>query len=163
MLQLVRTCLVSLGTIALFFLAVCPVFATAFTQEPTRILIPSAEIDLPVVSAEVGFNTWQTSTTMASYGSGTTPPGLIGNTVLFAHARLGLFGSLYKVQVGDLIHVFTSLDWFVYRVEEVRTVVPEDISIISPQQKLELTLFTCTGPNDAHRLVVKAVLVANTY
>lgn len=137
--------------------------AFAFDQAPTKIIIPSADINISIEPAEIGFNTWQTSPITASFGLGSALPGTIGNTVIFAHTRPRLFANLGAVHVGDQIHVFTDIDWFVYEVREIFTVSPEDVSIIKQGQFRELTLFTCTGTKDVRRLVVKAALVPSTY
>ncbi len=137
--------------------------ALSFTEEPTRIIIPSAGINLPVQTAEIAYNTWEASRTGASYGQGSALPGTLGNTVIFGHALPGLFGTLPQVIVGDYIHVFTSDDWFAYEVTEVLVVVPEDTQVIKHRGTTELTLFTCTGRYDSHRLVIKAKLLANPF
>jgi len=137
--------------------------ALTFDHDPERIIISTAGIDLPVITAEIAFNTWEVSETTASYGKGSTVPGNIGNSVIFAHARQGLFGALDQVKPGDQIHVFTKYDWFVYTVTELMVVLPEDTDVIKKRERSELTLFTCTGVNDSHRLVVKAVPLANAY
>ena len=152
----------AVSVVVFFGLATQTVAASQYTAEPTKIIVPTAQIDLPVFTAAIAYNTWETSETTASFGKGSAIPGSIGNTVIFAHARPGLFGSLDKVAVGDHIHIFTAVDWFVYRVTDVLVVSPEDVSILKQQKGTELTLFTCTSPKDSHRLVIKAALVANT-
>lgn len=128
------------------------------SEEPKHIYIPSAAISLPVQTAAIAYNTWEVSDTTASFGAGSSLPGTVGNTVVFAHAREGLFGNLPQVKVGDLIYLFTDHDWYYYRVTDRMIVAPTQTGVIQNSNGAELTLFTCTGPGDSHRLVLKAVL-----
>lgn len=151
-----------------FVVAICTlspqqVRALSFTQEPIRIIIPTVNIDLPVQTAKIAYNTWEVSSTTASFGQGSAVPGTLGNTVIFAHALPGLFGTLPQVAVGDQIHVFTATDWFAYQVTEVLVVSPNDTQVIKHHNATELTLFTCIGRYDSHRLVVKATLLSNPF
>lgn len=140
------------------FLIPAPKTLAVSAEEPLHILIPSAQITLPVVTAKIAYNTWEVSETTASFGEGSSLPGTIGNTVIFAHARPGLFGSLPDAKVGELVYVFTKHDWYTYRVIERLIVSPDNTAVIQQSSGAELTLFTCTGPGDSHRLVLKAVL-----
>ncbi|MEX0895530.1 MAG: sortase [Patescibacteria group bacterium] len=137
--------------------------AFSFTQEPQQIIIPSLDLALPVETAEIAYNTWEVSETTASFGKGSSLPGTIGNSVIFAHARPHLFGELDQISQGDLIHVFTDYDWFVYEVTELLIVTPENTEVIKKREATELTLFTCTGINDSHRFVVKAKPLSNQF
>jgi LPXTG-site transpeptidase (sortase) family protein len=150
--------------VAFFLALICvPISAraAAFTQAPSRIIIPSLNLSLPVHTSKIIFNTWEVHLDGASFGEGTTLPGNKGNTVIFSHARVGLFGSLSSVKKGDLVHVFTHNDWFVYKVDDTFTVEPDRIDVLDNHNKYELTLYTCTGDNWTKRFVVKATLLSN--
>jgi LPXTG-site transpeptidase (sortase) family protein len=123
---------------------------------PVKIVIPSLSLDLPITPAKVVNNTWETSETNASFGLGSTAPGKIGNTVIFAHARTGLFGDLRKLKKDDVIYVFTKGDWYSYKAEEFKEVLPSAIEVIAPTSTETLTLYTCSGYADTKRLVVHA-------
>lgn len=144
--------------IGLFLLTAAPVDA-AFDLPPTHIAIPTADIHLSVVEAPIAYDTWQVSFAGASFGQGTSYPGSEGNTVIFSHALPHLFGNLPSVKVGDTIHVFTTLDWFLYRVTNVQVVKPDDLSVLTYQGGRELTLYTCVGDKDEQRFIVHAALV----
>lgn len=135
--------------------------AAMFNESPSRIIIPSLNLSLPVHTAKVIFNTWEVHLDGASFGDGTTLPGNIGNTVIFSHARIGLFGSLTSIKKGDLVHVFTHNDWFVYKVDDTFTVDPDRVDVLDNHKKYELTLYTCTGENWSKRFIVKATLLSN--
>ncbi|MEO6509239.1 MAG: sortase [Patescibacteria group bacterium] len=137
------------------------VFSVTYKEPPTQIIIPSLKLSLPVHTAKVLFNTWEVHLDGASFGDGTTIPGNKGNTVIFSHARIGLFGDLTSVKKGDLVHVLTGKDWFVYRIYDTFVVDPRRIDILEGSDKYELTLYTCTGTNWSQRFIVKASLLSN--
>lgn len=135
-----------------------PVLAFEFNSAPKKIIIPSVKISLPVFTAKIALNTWEVRTDGASFGESTTYPGRNGNSVIFSHATPPLFGNLSQVKKGDSIHLFTDYDWFVYKVSEIKIVDPENVEVLFSDGGHTLTLYTCTGPNDEKRLVVKAKL-----
>lgn len=134
-------------------------FAYDFNNPPNRVIIPSLAINLPVSTSRIIFTTWEVSLSGASFGDSTTLPGNIGNTAIFAHARVGLFKDLPKIKIGDVVHVFTSKDWFAYRVNQIKIVNPEDISVLNPSTDFELILYTCIGANYEQRFIAKAELI----
>jgi len=77
------------------------------TQPPTRIIIPRLVIDIPVRESRVVGGYWEVSETTASHGIGSGNPGEIGNMVIFAHARAGLFLPLRDIREDDSIYVLT--------------------------------------------------------
>lgn len=126
-------------------------------DSPVRILIPKADIDLPVVDAKIVNGYWELSETTASYGLGSGHPGEKGNTVIFAHAREGLFYNLKDVKTGDTIYVFTKDEWFKYKVNKITQVFPNQTEVIKPTKNETLTLYTCSGFSDEKRLIIQAI------
>lgn len=124
---------------------------------PVRIVIPKSDIDIPIVEAKVVNGYWELSENTASYGLGSGYPGSPGNTVIFAHAREGLFYNLKDVKVGNTIYVFTKDKWYRYKVNKITAVFPNQLEVIKPTKNQTLTLYTCTGFNDEKRLIVTAV------
>lgn len=123
---------------------------------PERIIIPSLNIDLPIVGAPIIDGFWQTSTDSASFGLGSAYPGKAGNTVVFAHALENLFASLGYIQPEASIYLLTKNKWFNYKVKSVKTVLPTEIEVIAPTNDKTLTLYTCAGYGDVYRFVVIA-------
>jgi LPXTG-site transpeptidase (sortase) family protein len=126
-------------------------------QPPLRIVIPILKIDLPIVEAKVVNGLWELSETTASHGVGSANPGENGNVVIFAHAREKLFLPLKNILKNDLIYVFTKDEWFRYRVDDIKNVLPTDTEVIKSSSDEILTLYTCSGFLDNKRLIVKAV------
>ena len=127
------------------------------TNNPVRILIPKADIDLKVIDAPIVNGYWQLSDTTASYGLGSGHPGTKSNTVIFAHARIGLFYNLKDAQVGDIVYVFTKDKWYRYKVNKITAVYPNQTEVLKPTKNEVLTLYTCTGFTDEKRLIVTAL------
>ena len=126
-------------------------------NNPVRILIPSVQIDLSVIDAKVVNGYWELSENTASYGLGSGTPGRSGNTVIFAHARQGLFYNLKDVKLSDIIYVFTKDKWYRYKVNKITAVYPNQTDVIQPTKTETLTLYTCTGFSDEKRLIVQAI------
>ncbi|OGG23649.1 hypothetical protein A3A79_00375 [Candidatus Gottesmanbacteria bacterium RIFCSPLOWO2_01_FULL_43_11b] len=129
---------------------------TVPSQQPLRIVIPSRKIDLSVVEAPVINGYWELSETTASHGVGSANPGEIGNTVIFAHAREGLFLPIRDIQVSEVIYVLTKDRWYRYTVAQTQLVDPNQVEVIAPTPDETLTLFTCSGFFDTKRLIVIA-------
>jgi LPXTG-site transpeptidase (sortase) family protein len=127
------------------------------TNDPVRILIPKTDIDLKVVDAQIVNGYWELADNTASYGLGSGHPGIKGNTVIFAHARVGLFYNLKDVQLGDIVYVFTKDRWYRYKVSKIDAVYPNQTEVIQPTKNEVLTLYTCTGFYDEKRLIVTAI------
>ncbi len=123
---------------------------------PVRIVIPSVNIDLPVKEAKVVKGYWEVFPDRAGFGLGSTYPGEIGNQVIFAHARTGLFLPLKKVKIKDKIFVSTKTKLFTYQVTTIKEVYPNNTDIIGMTDEKTLTLYTCTGFSDSKRLIVAA-------
>jgi len=126
------------------------------TQPPLRIVIPGYSVDLPVQEAKIVNGYWELSETTASHGVGSANPGELGNTVIFAHARDGLFLPIKDIKRDSNIYVLTKDRWFRYRVTETKLVDPNQVETIAPTKDETLTLFTCSGFLDSKRLVVVA-------
>lgn len=124
---------------------------------PVRIIIPKLQIDVPVVEARVVNGYWELSEVAASHGQGSAYPGQTGNTVIFAHAREGLFLPLRDISQDELVYVLGQDAWHRYKVTETKLVSPSQVEIIAPSADERLTLFTCSGFLDSQRLIVTAM------
>ncbi len=123
---------------------------------PQRIIIPSISVDLPIALAPVIKGYWKVYPDKAGFGDGSAFPGEKGNTVIFAHARYGLFLSLQDIKVSDKVYILTGDKWLSYKVKDIKTVLPNNLEVIAPTPDETLTLFTCSGFADSKRLIVTA-------
>ncbi|QQS38694.1 sortase [Candidatus Woesebacteria bacterium] len=145
------------------------------SETPTRIIIPSVNIDLEVKTAEVINGYWEVFDDKAGWGKGSGIPGKAGNQVIFAHAREGLFEPLKKVKVKDSVYVLSVSDirengvdnnyissevstkaWHAYEITSITEVFPNETQVIKPTEDETLTLYTCSGYKDSKRLIVVA-------
>lgn len=88
-----------------------------------------------------------------------------GNTVITAHRwkykppDSRTFYNLDKMEIGDSITVFWEGSEYKYIIDKVFEVTPDQVEILAPSDKAQLTLFTCTPLfSTDRRLVVKANL-----
>ncbi|MBI4091540.1 sortase [candidate division WWE3 bacterium] len=127
---------------------------------PTRILIPKVSTDLAVKPAEIKDGTWQTFDDFASFGIGSSALNISkGSTVIFAHAKLGLFARLDELDYGDFIYVLSNRNWFRYSVHQKLYVYPDEVEFLKQDYGRSLILFTCYGPADEKRVVVIAKFI----
>ena len=128
-----------------------------------RIAIPRLGIDLPIAEGDVQRDVLDLRTPegYAFHLPGTALPGQNGNSYLYAHARRGMFLTLWNAQPGDEV-VVTRPDGrpLVYVVGEILpSVRPTDVSSTRPIASERLTLQTSTGPLPSDpRFVVFAFL-----
>ncbi len=91
---------------------------------------------------------------------GTAYPGSIGNCVIAGHRNYTFgkyFNRLDEVEIGDMIYVDYPDETLSYRVSGIKTVEPDDLSVLEQGDREILTLYTCTPIYVAtHRLVITA-------
>lgn len=124
-----------------------------------KIKIDKIDVDLIVVEgtsdAELGIG--------VGHMKDTAYPGCVGNCAIAGH-RNYTFGSMFnrldEVEVGDEVELEFWGQEYTYKVEEVKIVAPEEISVLEQDKsKKYLTLITChplyTG---THRLIITGSL-----
>ncbi len=100
---------------------------------------------------------------------GTSLPGQTGNVVVTGHSSYfpwdpgkfkDVFALLHDVVKGDRIVVYFNQDKYVYEVNDIKIVMPDNIEILKQTPDDRITLITCTpvGTN-LKRLIVTAKLV----
>lgn len=149
--------------------SVLPV-VSAETVQPSRMIQPLASerivikrlgIDLPLAEGDMTRDVEQAATPegAAFHLPGTALPGEVGNSYIYAHARAGMFLSLWQAAIGDEVDVSGPAQTLRYEVVSVLPrVAPDDMSVIAPTPFERLTLQTSTGPNGSYpRFVVIAL------
>ena len=126
-----------------------------------RVLVPRLGIDLPIAEGDVERDVvvQKTPENFAFHFPGTAIPGTLGNSYLYAHARQGMFLSLWNARVGDQVSITTPAGSALkFVITEVHPrVPPADTSWLQPTTDERLTLQTSTGPNSGDpRFVVVA-------
>jgi sortase A len=129
------------------------------TLEPTRLVIPSIQLDTPVKEVTIENGVWQVAQYAAGYHRGTARPGTVGNTVISGHK--GMFGAVFynleEVNVGDEVFLYAGPRLYRYVVEDKKSVWPNQTEVMDQTPNPILTLITCTA-YDTQRLVVVARL-----
>jgi LPXTG-site transpeptidase (sortase) family protein len=133
-------------------------FANINLGIPTRVVVESVAIDLPVRigSYNPSNQTWTLDLESAFYADRSVPVNdSNGSTLIYAHARLGLFAKLPEITEGATARVYTdSGKVFSYSFASNRQVQPDDTSIFVNSGGPTLTLQTCSGPFDIYRTLV---------
>ena len=135
-----------------------PSFVNINLGIPTRVVVASVNIDLPVRigSYNPTDKTWTLDTQSAFYADRSVPVNdSNGSTLIYGHARRGLFAKLPEITKGATARVYTdSGKVFSYTFESSRQVKPDDISIFVSTGTPMLALQTCSGPFDIYRTLV---------
>ena len=140
----------------------------------TAAAVPSISLQADVVVAKLierdGVITWEVPGFKAGHAEYTGGAGEVGNAVLLGHVSSRSLGNVFKdlerVQVGDVVNLFSGPRQFHYRVVDIRSVPRTDVSVLQPTETASLSLITCTGVwlpfiwDYSDRLVVRAELLA---
>lgn len=133
-------------------LAALPV-PTPGPRSPTRIVIPSINVDWPIVQGDG----WEELKQGIGHRVGSVNPGERGNMILSGHNDVygEPFRDLEKLEIGKDVFVHAGATTFRYIVKAKRVVVPTDLSPLAPSRLPIVTLITCTPYRvDTHRLIV---------
>lgn len=122
---------------------------------PTRLVIPSLSIDVPVGIGSYNQNdgSWTVDDTKAYYADNSM---LInnsnGNTLIYGHAQAPIFIQLPNIQPRSEALVYTDSGYtFHYIYQSLLEVAPTDTSVFRTDGPPALVLQTCMGNWDAYR------------
>jgi LPXTG-site transpeptidase (sortase) family protein len=138
-----------------------------------KLVIPSLNVNIPVVGVPKVSGTWDVSWlwNSAGYLNGSAFPTTAGNSVLTGHVYLptglpGPFVNIGSLMWGDQIIVNYAGQQYVYSVRTVQILAPDDVNTVMKHQDSPwITLVTCRSydeKTDSYRLrvAVSAVLIA---
>lgn len=126
---------------------------------PIRIIISDLAIDLPIYPAKMNGNEWETTTQGASYLLSSPVPGETGNSIVYAHDWVSLFGPLLNARKGEKVEIeFQDKTRKVFVIRNTSVVSYNESDILGATKDRRITLYTCTGFLDSQRFVVSAVL-----
>lgn len=127
-----------------------------------RVQLPRLRIDLPIKEGDIArdIDDQQTPEHAAFHLPGTRIPGEGSNSYIYAHARSGMFLSLWDAKEGDEVIIVTPAGTQLrYVVSEVHPrIPPTETKWVQPTPSERVTLQTSTGPNPQDpRFVVVAL------
>lgn len=124
---------------------------------PTQITIPSVKIDEPIDVGTIKDGVWLISYDKPTFLDSSARPGTGGNIVIYGHNKKAIFGNLPYLSLGQKIVVKTADGkTHTYEAYWKDFVGKERIDLVSPENKEELTIYTCWGLFDSQRAVIKA-------
>jgi len=132
---------------------------------PSRIVVPSLSIDLPVVSQSYSSasKTWPVSPTEANYASNTAPVNNSkGQTLIYGHSTRSIFGPLLNLKDNDIAYIYTSNGHvFKYAYTGSQDVTPYKLSIFQDMAGAPagLKMITCDGPYFQYRRLMSFKLL----
>lgn len=126
---------------------------------PVRIAIPDLGINLPIFKSAIINHVWQTTDLGASYLTSSPLPGSKGNSIVYAHNWVSLFGPLQRAKVGQEVTVtYPNGTKKTFVIAYTSIVSPDQSTILAPTRDERLTMYTCTGIFDSSRFVAVALL-----
>lgn len=135
-----------------------PAFTEINLGIPSRVVVDSVGIDLPIRTGSYNptDRTWTLDEQSAFYADRSVPVNdSNGSTLIYAHARFGLFAKLPEITEGATARVYTdSGKVFSYTFVSNHQVEPDDTSIFISSGSPMLALQTCSGPFDIYRTLV---------
>jgi LPXTG-site transpeptidase (sortase) family protein len=142
---------------------------TTTAMPARRVVIPTIGLDSKVIQLGTrldrrGQIAWETAPFAVGQHKGLAGPGQNGNMVLSGHISSpnegGVFHHLPEVKAGEGVIVSTDERQYLYRVVDVQTVTPDQVSVLDQTPDPTATLITCVPDGIySHRLVVTARLV----
>lgn len=128
-------------------------------SQPERVIIKGLNIDLPIIPSKITDGTWETTEQGASYLASSPIPGETGNSIIYAHNWVSLFGKLVNIRPGDEVGIgYHDKSTKTFVVKYTSEVTPDTSSILAPTLDKRITFYTCTAFLDAKRFVAVAVL-----
>lgn len=135
---------------------------------PVRIVVPAADIDLPVVKGAYSksANAWSVAPTVANYAANTAPiNNKKGQTLIYGHNNSHVFGPLLNLKPGDIAYVYTdSKHIFEYRYTGFADISPSSTDIFQQMSAAApgLKLITCDGAYFQFRHFMNFALIKNS-
>lgn len=130
-----------------------PTATAAPSAEPpirATMSLPNAGVVAPIIDVFIRDGSWDVANLGAAVGhlQGTAPLGTPNNVGLAGHSELrdgtrGIFAYIQELNYGDPILIEMGETRLEYRVSGLRSVQPNDLSVLRPTDHERLTLITC--------------------
>ena len=136
------------------------VIPTPSPRQATRLVIPSINVDAPVVQGDG----WEQLRRGVGQHVGTADPGRPGNTVFSAHNDIfgEIFRDLDRLKPGDEVVIHTASESFTYVITGTQIVKPTAVHVMDPTTAPTATLISCYPYMvDTERFVVFAELATS--
>lgn len=132
-------------------------------EQPTRLRISNAQIDIPLLPAPQPRNTWTVSDKGALYLTSSPIPGSLGNSIIYGHNWTQILGNLTQAKPGDIVDIdFNNGQTLHFKIETKGVVTPDQTHVLNNSKDARITIYTCTGFFDTKRLVVTATFLGSS-
>lgn len=140
------------------------------TNEPeVTLVIPNANVATQITHIFISGDSWNVSQLgrRAGHLSGTAWLNQTGNIVLAGHVEMadgspGIFAHIKDLRPGNELLIMQSGETRVYRVDAVRRVKPDDLSVLYPSPGDKLTLITCDSYDFLSNIYLDRIVVVSS-
>ena len=139
-----------------------PVSIQSQNPAPKSVQILNKTKLIPVKKGVYQDGKWELSEISALYLTSSGIPEKPGNIVIYGHNTENIFADLKKAKIGDNLQIeTTSGKKLTFKVDTIKSVLPNAVEILKQGPDQRITLYTCTGLLDSMRLVVSGILLIN--
>jgi LPXTG-site transpeptidase (sortase) family protein len=144
--------IVDTASSATVFGPLAPAVTRGPVTEGLRVVLPELGIDLPIIEGDGQ----DVPLYKAAHYPSMAWPGQGNRSMIYAHARLGMFGPLFNAKVGNLVEIQRSNGTVLkYTIREYFPRWPVyDLKYLQPTDHEELVLLTCTSWNAADPRII---------
>lgn len=143
--------------------------------EDFHLVIPSLNLEAPIIADVDGSNKdeyFKALENGIAHFKGTAKPGEGSNIFIFGHSSFyrnkpgnykEIFKDLEKMKSGDEIILWYQKKEFRYQVSEIKVVNPDQVSVLGPTPKEQVSLMTCVPPGTTLKrlMIIGQVLTEN--
>lgn len=126
-------------------------------DDPIAIKIPNLNLKVELKEGDLVDGTWKVfRNQLAFISDSNTQYQTNGNLIVYGHATPELLQNLKFLSQGDSIYIYYPKGFVEYKIETQETILPDEIDKILSVGDTHLSIFTCDGPNDENRTLLKA-------
>jgi len=130
------------------------------TDNPTQIIIPSVGLKKYLAEGHLANDTWTVYKNRLSFiKNNEKTHDSTGNIIVYGHAIKSQLHDLKFVKIDDEIRLKYPDKILIYKVISSENILPDETDKITSLGETQLSIFTCDGPKDEYRKLVKAKLI----
>lgn len=129
-------------------------------DNPIQIIIPSIKLNKYLAEGHLQNDTWTVYKNRLSFiKNNEKTHDTTSNMIVYGHAIASQLKDLKVVNIDDEIRIKYQDKIMIYKIVSIQNILPDETDKITSLGETQLSIFTCDGPKDEYRRLVKAKLV----